>query len=316
MRMFQSCLAAGIAIASVISAAPASATQFTYLFSTHLTNSSGYVFNTGSVVPTGNGTLLSKSGTGTNASGLNASISAWNGTTNPDATTTIAQAQLGVWDGGLGVISGYDNYNGCGTGNCGMHQIDNVGNTPGSVSYDFVQVTFSQAVTLTAISRYAFGQQQANGSMVYDDDFSYGHGTTQQVMAAKPTSGTGALASNTSMSTPAFDAMFGTSIGANGSCNGNNTLDGSSVCFDQSSMGSTSTSTTASTTWWIAASLLNPDSKADAFKLYDFTVVYNDAPVTVASVPEPASWTMMIGGFGLVGTAMRRRKAQGRIAAA
>ena len=29
----------------------------------------------------------------------------------------------------------------------------------------------------------------------------------------------------------------------------------------------------------------------------------------VAAVPEPASWAMMIGGFGLVGGAMRRRKA-------
>jgi hypothetical protein len=27
------------------------------------------------------------------------------------------------------------------------------------------------------------------------------------------------------------------------------------------------------------------------------------------SVPEPASWAMMLGGFGLVGGAMRRRKA-------
>jgi hypothetical protein len=30
---------------------------------------------------------------------------------------------------------------------------------------------------------------------------------------------------------------------------------------------------------------------------------------TVASVPEPASWAMMIGGFGLVGAAARRRRA-------
>ncbi|SNS18848.1 PEP-CTERM protein-sorting domain-containing protein [Sphingomonas laterariae] len=31
---------------------------------------------------------------------------------------------------------------------------------------------------------------------------------------------------------------------------------------------------------------------------------------TVAAVPEPASWAMMIGGFGLVGGAMRRRHVQ------
>lgn len=34
----------------------------------------------------------------------------------------------------------------------------------------------------------------------------------------------------------------------------------------------------------------------------------------VAAVPEPATWAMMIGGFGMVGAAMRRRKAQVRVA--
>jgi len=33
-----------------------------------------------------------------------------------------------------------------------------------------------------------------------------------------------------------------------------------------------------------------------------------------AAVPEPASWAMMLGGFGLVGGAMRRRKTQVRFA--
>ena len=33
-----------------------------------------------------------------------------------------------------------------------------------------------------------------------------------------------------------------------------------------------------------------------------------NVPVTPAAVPEPASWAMMIGGLGLVGGAMRRRK--------
>jgi len=40
---------------------------------------------------------------------------------------------------------------------------------------------------------------------------------------------------------------------------------------------------------------------------------YNQALVTTfnaAAVPEPASWAMMIGGFGLVGAAMRRRAAK------
>ena len=35
----------------------------------------------------------------------------------------------------------------------------------------------------------------------------------------------------------------------------------------------------------------------------------NLVDITAASVPEPASWALMIGGFGLVGSAMRRRAA-------
>src|SRR3546814_11958625 len=36
--------------------------------------------------------------------------------------------------------------------------------------------------------------------------------------------------------------------------------------------------------------------------------------VNFGAVPEPASWTMMITGFGLVGAAMRRRKAAATLA--
>ena len=43
-----------------------------------------------------------------------------------------------------------------------------------------------------------------------------------------------------------------------------------------------------------------------------FNVVYDatfSATIEAAAVPEPASWAMMIGGFGLVGGAVRRRQA-------
>lgn len=35
---------------------------------------------------------------------------------------------------------------------------------------------------------------------------------------------------------------------------------------------------------------------------------------TVAAVPEPANWAMMIGGFGLIGAELRRRKGIVRLA--
>jgi len=49
---------------------------------------------------------------------------------------------------------------------------------------------------------------------------------------------------------------------------------------------------------------------ADGFALTGPASFYNDNGgfVTVTtSVPEPASWALMIGGFGLVGAALRRR---------
>jgi hypothetical protein len=38
--------------------------------------------------------------------------------------------------------------------------------------------------------------------------------------------------------------------------------------------------------------------------------------VSVAGVPEPAAWGMLIGGFGLAGAAMRRRRGEGSLSAA
>ena len=41
-----------------------------------------------------------------------------------------------------------------------------------------------------------------------------------------------------------------------------------------------------------------------------------DAPIDPPAVPEPASWALMIGGFALAGTALRRRAARIRFAVA
>ena len=37
-------------------------------------------------------------------------------------------------------------------------------------------------------------------------------------------------------------------------------------------------------------------------------LVYGLRSLAPASVPEPASWAMMVGGFGLVGSVMRRSR--------
>jgi hypothetical protein len=41
--------------------------------------------------------------------------------------------------------------------------------------------------------------------------------------------------------------------------------------------------------------------------LTPYSVFFSSLPV-LSSVPEPASWAMMLGGFGLIGGALRRRK--------
>ena len=38
------------------------------------------------------------------------------------------------------------------------------------------------------------------------------------------------------------------------------------------------------------------------------TSLHLAAPAVVSGVPEPASWALMLGGFGLVGSALRRKK--------
>jgi len=52
----------------------------------------------------------------------------------------------------------------------------------------------------------------------------------------------------------------------------------------------------------VASSFINQDGKKDSFKFDDLTVSYIDP------LPEPGSWALMLGGFGMVGFALRRRR--------
>ena len=68
------------------------------------------------------------------------------------------------------------------------------------------------------------------------------------------------------------------------------------------------TGTTAQPTFKLGTFALSPSSGTDRY-----TLTISNA---VGAVPEPASWALMIGGFGLAGGALRRRVTKVSYAAA
>ena len=94
--------------------------------------------------------------------------------------------------------------------------------------------------------------------------------------------------------------------------NANMNLTSYSGAWSNTAGNSSSTSLSDSATgfskvWLVSASQLTSD-RNDGFKLSSFTV-------STPAVPEPATWAMMIMGFGLMGASLRRRKASELLAA-
>jgi len=226
----------------------------------------------------------------------------------------ITKASVAEYAGGLAVTSKYDDLGGttatrnCGVAQCDTHQIDNFGNSAGSSSIDFIELDFSQAVTLGQVQQSAFESfnKTLTSQNINDDDMSYGKGT-------KTT-----FSDGLAMTTSAFGGVLTSNIGNNGECststwkNDGVTLTG---CNDTKTLNtsSASNSTTASTTWFIAASILSNyggDGNPDSFKIASLTAYYTLPPVKQAAVPEPSTWMTMILGFGVAGTALRRARRQ------
>lgn len=267
------------ALGAIAAASPAAAVDYSVDF-TKAANKDGS-FN----VMNGNSAAFTVT-----AAGYNANLS--------NGSYTISGASVVQYDGGLGVTSSYDDlntgyyyqsngktlYHDCTAGDCNAHQIDNMGNSANSVSVDFVKLTFSQAVSLTSLTRYAFPvfESKLDGSYGWDDDFSI--------------SSKAAVASGGANWASLFD-----NYGNNGGCSASSSLDGSSVCHD-----TTALTTGKSNVWYVAASVASNyggDNMVDALKLAGLTVSY-----VPAAAPEPTSWAMMVIGFGAVGTAIRRRR--------
>ncbi|QJU56618.1 PEP-CTERM sorting domain-containing protein [Sphingomonas sp. AP4-R1] len=240
-------------------------------------SAASFVFDTtGSFITSGAATFSSNTVGGTT---LNVRVSAWQATDKSGNTDLddISAAKLGAWDAGLGVIGKNESTNG------NDHQIDNTG---GAV--DFVLLQFDQAVSLTSIYRNVF---RLDGNSTIDSDAAYWADTRGTL----GTDWTKAIAlQNYDISEKLWTDIAGGSRASTGTLTGNSDVYGSSAV-------------PTSNVWLVGASFLATD-RNDGFKIASLTVNYTPQ---AAVVPEPATWAMFIGGFGLVGGALRRRRSTG-----
>jgi hypothetical protein len=199
--------------------------------------------------------------------------------------STVRDSFLGIFSGsGLGVTSGDEV-----AGDLNRHTVDNQTRT------DFILLQFDRNVKLNSavFNSFKLYNLSTGAQLSYqDNDATIGRGFTNTAWNSQP----GLNNQNVS----ALDTLI-------------------PVANRYASAGTGSSAVRAINTndfigniWLISAAMANhnADQKFDSFKLNSLTVT------TTAVVPEPASWAMMIAGFGLIGGAMRRRSAQSRPASA
>ncbi len=161
------------------------------------------------------------------------------------------------------------------TGNGGSHAIDNIG------SIDFIILQFDQAVSLNGAFFNAISQ---NG--IRDTDATFAFGNAALAFNSAPGLHNANIAD--------FDSIFATNSRFNS--------------FGSSVSGFRSVNAAGSTgNIWAISALAPANGLSDSFKLRSVSVS------NVAAVPEPATWAMMILGFGLIGGSIRsvRRKQKG-----
>lgn len=173
----------------------------------------------------------------------------------------------------------YDSYLGAFSNGLGVTSGDETGSgnthtTDNQNRFDFIVLQFDQAVRLVSGSFTAYSL----GGFT-DNDATIGFGTTNLAWNSQPALNNQSYGTLTSL----FNGGFTNQTGS-----------GSSA--------SRAISNNYGNIWLVGASFANADGKFDAFK-------FSGATVRTA-VPEPATWAMMIIGFGLTGAAMRRRKVQ------
>lgn len=218
--------------------------------------------------------------TASNGEKLDVMVSGW----SRQLDGSIKPGALASWgSNGLGLYQQGESFDGA------LHQIDNVN------GWEFLSFQFSKAVTLTSsvFNAYTLAQTNANGTPVTD---SAGRILYRDYRDNDAFLGWGdvpvAWNSNLGLQNYNQATVFGS---LSGSTNTNS---------DGTEMQKFNLSNALGNTWLIGASINGPDNRNDAFKLAGLSVS------TVSPVPEPATWVMMLVGFGMVGavTRYRRRK--------
>lgn len=188
------------------------------------------------------------------------------------SSNIVRNAFLGAYGNGLGVTNRNE-----GSGGGNSHTTDNSSGT------DFIILQFDKPVEFIS---GRFTTYQLSGFSYQDSDASIDYGTTATAWnSSLPLHNTNISVANGLLNGVGFEATGGSAS--------------SGVVRD---LQPGAAGQKVGNLWMVASSFINQDGKKDAFKFDDLTVSYIDP------LPEPGSWALMLGGFGMVGFALRRRR--------
>lgn len=189
--------------------------------------------------------------------------------------STVETAYLGRYDKGLGVTNSisYNSWNGYTTTD-DSHTIDNSG------KIDFVLLVFNQSVNVSGgvLTPFKVGNTTDNDAWIGWGNLAGAFDTTAPL-------------NGPAVNSPIFNTLISSSNGKN--------VSGGTTAANPDYFTNFNTGATSANVWMVSAAR---DGSIDGFKLSSITAT------ATAAVPEPATWAMMISGFGMVGYSMRRRR--------